>query len=370
MNNEFFDALALLEKEKGIPADYLLERIKAAIVIAVKKDYGAQDNVKVEIDDATRKFKVCITKTVVEEVTNPGTEIVLEQALKHSKRAKLGNPVDIKLETKQFGRIAAQTAKQVIRQGIREGEREHLIAKYQSKLHEAVAAVVQKVEPQSGNALVAIDGTEVMLFKNDQIPGEELVAGQKIMVYVDDIASNEKRYTIKISRTHRELVKRLLEIHVPEIYDGTVEIKSISREAGSRNKVAVWSKDENVDAVGACIGPRGSRIANVVDEIAGEKIDVVNYSEDADIFVANALAPADVISVIVKSEEERTCTAIVPDDQLSLAIGNKGQNAKLAARLTGYKIDIRPLSQAGETSAPKKVAQDEAEQTDVLFSLD
>lgn len=344
MNNEFFDALLLLEKEKGVPADYLLEKIKAAIVIAVKRDFGGVENVLVEINPETRKFKVAIVKEVVDEVEDPALQITLDEARKYNKKAQVGGAVEIKLETKQFGRIAAQTAKHVIRQGIREGEREQMLAQYESKLNEVVTAVVQKIDPRTGNATIEIDKNEAVLFKSEQIPGEELVEGDRIRVYVSDLMNNDKRCSLKVSRTHRDLVKRLFEMEVPEIYDGTVEVKSISREAGSRTKIAVYSKDENVDAVGACIGPKGIRVANIVDELNGEKIDVVRYSEDPVEFISQALSPAEVVSVEIIDPETRACKVRVPDHQLSLAIGNKGQNAKLAARLTGYKIDIRPES--------------------------
>ncbi len=344
MNNEFFDALLLLEKEKGIPADYLLEKIKAAIVIAVKRDFGGLENVVVEIDADSRKFKVAIVKDVVEEVEDPITQITVDEAKKYNKRARVGAPVEIKLETKQFGRIAAQTAKHVIRQGIREGEREQILAQYESKLNEVVTAVVQKIEPKTGNVTIEIDKNEAILFKSEQIPGEEFVEGERIKVYVSDVMNTDRRCSLKVSRTHKDLVKRLFEIEVPEIYDGTVEVKSISREAGSRTKMAVYSKDENVDAIGACIGPKGIRVANIVDELGGEKIDIVRYSEDPVEFISQALSPAEVVSVELLEGEGRVCRVRVPDHQLSLAIGNKGQNAKLAARLTGYKIDIRPES--------------------------
>lgn len=344
MNNEFFDALLMLEKEKGIPADYLLEKIKAAIVIAVKRDFGGVENVVVEISPESRKFKVAIVKDVVEEVEDSVSQISLDEARKYNKKAQIGSPVEIKLETKQFGRIAAQTAKHVIRQGIREGEREQILAQYESKLNEVVTAVVQKIEPKIGNATIEIDKNETVLFKNEQIPGEELVEGDRIKVYVSDVVNSDKRCSLKVSRTHKDLVKRLFEMEVPEIYDGTVEVKAISREAGSRTKIAVYSKDENVDAVGSCIGPKGIRVANIVDELNGEKIDVVKYSEDPAEFISQALSPADVVSVEIVEGDIRACKVKVPDHQLSLAIGNKGQNAKLAARLTGYKIDIRPES--------------------------
>ncbi len=344
MNNEFFDALELLAKEKEIPLEYLLERIKTAIGMAVKRDYGGVENVLVDIDDDTRKFKVSMVKTVVAEVEDPANEITLDDALKANKRAKLGDTVEIKLETKQFGRIAAQTAKHVIRQGIREAEREQMIEQFRSKLHEVVTGKVQRIEPQTGNVTLEIDGNEVMLFRNEQLESDSFVEGDYVKVYVSDITANGKRCNLKISRTHRDLVKRLFETEVPEIFDGTVVVKAISREAGARTKLAVYSADENVDAVGACIGPKGTRVAHIVDELGGEKIDVVPYSEDPKEFIAQALSPAKVVGVEILDEESRTCRVTVPDHQLSLAIGNKGQNAKLAARLTGYKIDIRPES--------------------------
>ena len=344
MNNEFFDALELLAKEKEIPLEYLLERIKTAIGMAVKRDYGGVENVLVDIDDDTRKFKVSMVKTVVAEVEDPANEITLDDALKANKRAKLGDTVEIKLETKQFGRIAAQTAKHVIRQGIREAEREQMIEQFRSKLHEVVTGKVQRIEPQTGNVTLEIDGNEVMLFRNEQLESDSFVEGDYVKVYVSDITANDKRCNLKISRTHRDLVKRLFETEVREIFDGTVVVKAISREAGARTKLAVYSADENVDAVGACIGPKGTRVAHIVDELGGEKIDVVPYSEDPKEFIAQAISPEKVVGVEILDEESRTCRVTVPDHQLSLAIGNKGQNAKLAARLTGYKIDIRPES--------------------------
>ena len=344
MNNEFFEALALLEKEKGISADYLLEKIKAAIAIAVKRDYGGTENALVEIDPARGAFRVAIRKDVVEAVENQYTDILLQDAYQYDKHAEVGGTVEIPLETKQFGRIAAQAAKHVIRQGIREAEKGQILQEFQSKEHEIVSAVVSRIDPKKGVATLEIGRSEAILPKSEQVPTEELVEGQRIKVYVVEVANSEKGPRIMISRTHPGLVKRLFEIEVPEIYDGTVEVKAISREAGSRTKLAVWSKDENVDAVGACIGPKGSRVAKIVDELDGEKIDVVKYSEDPAQFISAALSPADVISVEVDPDGAKTCKVTVPDHQLSLAIGNKGQNARLAAKLTGWKIDIRPES--------------------------
>lgn len=344
MNTEFFEALTLLEKEKGISADYLLEKIQNAIVIAVKRDYVGVENVVVDVDQEKGNFDVYIVKEVKDEVLDPVNEILPQEALKYDKKAQVGDMVRIQLETKQFGRIAAQTAKHVIRQGIREAERGQLLKDFQSREHEIVTAQVLKLDRRKGTATLEIDRTEAILPKSEQVPTDELHEGDRIKVYVVEVTSTDRDPKIMISRTHPGLVKRLFEMEVPEIYDGTVEIKAISREAGSRTKLAVTSKDPNVDAVGACIGAKGARVAKIVDELGGEKIDVVKYSEDPAQFIAAALSPAEVLSVEVDPEGGKSCRATVPDHQLSLAIGNKGQNARLAARLTGWKIDIRPES--------------------------
>ena len=344
MNNEFFDALYLMEKEKGIPAEYLVEKIKVAIGIAVKKDpAGSEDNI-VEIDPETRKFYVAMRKTVVEDIEDPLTEITLDAALKVNKRAKPGDIIEIPLEPKKFGRIAAQSAKHVNRQGIREAEKGLLLHEYQSRQHDIVTATVLKNDPKRGSVTLEIGNSEVLLPKSEQVPTEELLDGRKVKVYVVDVQNGEKGPRLVISRTHPGLVKRLFEMQVPEIYDGVVEIKAISREAGSRSKLAVYSRDENVDPVGACIGPKGARVTSIVDELGGEKIDVVKYSDDPAEFISAALSPANVLGVEIVDEALRSCRVTVPDHQLSLAIGNKGQNARLAAKLTGWKIDIRPES--------------------------
>ena len=375
MNNEFFEALQMLEQEKGITASYLIEKITNAIIIAVKKDYEVNDNVSVIIDPQTGKFDVSIVKTVVEVVEIPELEILLDEALVYDPGAKIGLPVTMHLETKKFGRIAAQTAKHVIRQGIREAERSKMMEQFKNKVYEVVTALVQKIDPQTGNATVEIDHSEVLLFKNDQLPNDNLKEGDWIKVYVADVVNLEKRCSLKISRTRKELVKRLFEREVPEIFEGVVEVKSISREAGSRTKIAVWSKNPNVDPIGACIGPRGSRISVIVDELKGEKIDIVKYSEDDAEFITQALSPATVLSVTILPGPDKACRVVVPDNQLSLAIGNKGQNAKLAARLTGYKIDIRPESHpvdeeelAAEEAARQEEALAAAEDTDSLLT--
>ena len=345
MNNaEFFEALKLLEKEKGIPGDYLLEKIRAAIIIAVKRDFGGKENIVVVMEPATGEFNVSLHKTVVEEVLDPDEEMTLDEALRYKKNAKIGDVVEIQLETKQFGRIAAQTAKHVIRQGIREAERGQQLQEFQRRNQELVTALVTRVDAKTGAATLEIGKAEAVLPKSEQLGEEELHEGDRIKVYVVDVREGDKGPRALISRTHPGLVRRLFEMEVPEIFNGVVEIKAVSREAGSRTKLAVLSHDENVDAVGACIGPRGARVAGIVDELGGEKIDIVEYSEEPEKFIAAALSPAKVLSVEVDPEGAKSCRVTVPDAQLSLAIGNKGQNARLAAKLTGWKIDIRPES--------------------------
>ncbi|WP_457789231.1 transcription termination factor NusA [Anaeromassilibacillus sp. SJQ-5] len=345
MNNaEFFEALKLLEKEKGITGDYLLEKIRAAIIIAVKRDFGGKENIAVIMDPATNEFSVSLFKRVVEEVEDPDEEMLPEEAAKYTKKPLVGETVEIKLETKQFGRIAAQTAKHVIRQGIREAERGQQMQEFQRRNQELVTALVTRVDPKTGAATLEIGKAETVLPKSEQIGDEVLREGDHVKVYVVDVREGEKGPRALVSRTHPGLVKRLFEMEVPEIFNGVVEIKAVSREAGSRTKLAVLAHDENVDAVGACIGPRGARVGGIVDELGGEKIDIIEYSDEPEKFIAAALSPARVLSVEVDPEGAKSCRVTVPDAQLSLAIGNKGQNARLAAKLTGWKIDIRPES--------------------------
>lgn len=354
-----------MEKERGLPADYLLEKIKNAIVIAVKKDYEVEDeNVSVVIEPDQGKFSVSLLKTVVEEVEDPATEISLEEAQQKKKSCKAGDEYAIPLKTKDFGRIAAQTAKHVIRQGLKEAERSQMYAEMQSKAHEIISAVVTNIEPVKGIVTLELGkGGVATLPRNEQVAGEELREGQHVKVYVVDVMETERGPRMMISRTHPGLVKRMFEMEVPEIFDGTVEIKAISREAGARTKMAVWSKDENVDPVGACIGPRGQRVANIVEELGGEKIDIVRWSEDPAQFISAALSPATVVGVELLEGDTKSCRVTVPDHQLSLAIGNKGQNARLCARLTGYNIDIRPESgYYGEEPPMKKTPEPAAEE--------
>lgn len=341
---EFFEALALMGQEKGIPMEYLVDKIKTAIALAVKKDPAGSEESIVEIDPETMKFYVAMRKEVVEEVEDPATQITIDDAVKYNDKAKPGDMVEIPLEPKKFGRIAAQSAKHVIRQGIREAEKGLLFQEFRSRQHDIVTATVLRSDPLRGIVTLEIGNSEAILPKSEQVPGEVFTDGQKIRVYVVDAQNGEKGPRLMISRTHPSLVKRLFEMQVPEIYDGTVEIRAISREAGSRSKLAVSSRDGNVDPVGACIGPKGARVSGIVEELGGEKIDVVPYSDDPVEFVSAALSPATVLSVEIMETEPPSCRVTVPDHQLSLAIGNKGQNARLAARLTGWKIDIRPES--------------------------
>lgn len=344
MSKEFFEAVKLLEAEKGIPADYLYEKIAGAIVVAAKHDYNGKDIVHCDIDPEKQKIKVYVTKNVVEEIEDPDTDLTLEQAQLIRKSAKVGKTIDIPLKTKNFGRIVAQTAKHVIRQGIREAERGMMLSEFQSKNQELLSAKVTNIDPVTGNITLQIGKNDAVLPKAEQVPGEVFTEGDTTKIFVVDVREGTKGPKIMISRTHPGLVRRLFETEVPEIFDGTIEIKSVSREAGSRTKIAVLSKDENVDPVGACIGPRGQRVSNIVEALGGEKIDIVKYSDDPAEFVAAALAPSDVCEVEILDEGAKSCRATVPDGQLSLAIGNKGQNVRLAAKLTGWKIDIKPES--------------------------
>ena len=343
-NTELFEALALIEKERGIPVDFMLTQIQKAIITACKNTYGGNEDVFIKMEPETGIFEVYLNKEVTEEVIDSNREIHIDEARKINASVQVGDKAGIKLDPKDFGRIAVQTARNIIRQGIRDGEKGQALAEYQSKLREIVTATVEQVDSKSGNATLRLGKALATLPKNEQVNGEVISEGDHIKVYVVDVKTNEKGPRAIISRTHPDLVKRLFESEVPEIFDGTVEIKSISREAGSRTKIAVYSRDENVDAVGACIGPKGQRVGTIVDELGGEKIDIVEYSEDPVKFITAALSPAEVLKVDVEDNEEKLCKATVPDSQLSLAIGNKGQNVRLAAKLTGWKIDIRPES--------------------------
>ncbi len=341
---EFFEALSMMEEEKGIPKEFIADKIADAIIVAARKDYGGNDIVNVQIDFENEIFRVYARKQIVETVENPFTEISAEDAANIDAKSLKDGFIDIKLDTKNFGRIVAQNSKNNFRQGVREAEKGQVLAEFQSKNKEIVTAVVERIDPKTGNAILTIDKSEATLPKMEQIPDEELKEGDHIKVYVVDVKETDRGPRVMLSRTHPGLVKRLFELEVPEIFDGTIEIKAISRQAGSRTKLAVYSANSEIDAIGACIGPKGARVNNIVDELSGEKIDIVKYSEDPVAFVSEALSPAKVVSVEIESEEPKVCKVRVPESQLSLAIGNKGQNVRLAAKLTGFKIDIHPES--------------------------
>ena len=349
---EFFAAVALIEKEKGIPKSYMMEKITQALVSAYKRDHeGVGDNVVVEANEELGTVRMFVKKDVVETVDNPATEMSLEEAREKLPHAELGDVIRIEVKTRDFGRIAAQTARQVIIQGMREAERGMIYDEFSSKEHEILTGVVTRIDPRSGAASLRIgsggEATEAFLAPGEQVKGESYVEGMRLKVYVVEVRRSTKGPQVLISRTHPGLVKRLFELEVPEIYDGTVEVKSIAREAGSRTKLAVWSADPNVDPIGACVGPRGQRVNNIVEELKGEKVDIIKWSESPAEYIAAALSPADVISVTTL-DEGKSCRVVVPDDQLSLAIGKEGQNARLAAKLTGWKIDIKPASAPAE----------------------
>jgi len=349
VNAEFFNAIADIEREKGIPQQYMLEKIEQALLAALRKDNpAAEECARVEVDPVKKKIEMYIQKTVVEVLEDDEIELTLEEAKAISPRYEIGDTVNFPVETKKFGRIAAQAAKQVIIQGIREAERSIVYDVFTSKEHEILTGVVSKIDPK-GNMSIRIQSdsehTEAMLTPNERIPGENLKEGDRVRVYVVEVRKSTRGPQVLISRTHPGLVKRLFELEVPEIFDGTVEIRSIAREAGSRSKIAVMSNNPEVDPIGACVGPKGGRVAAIVEELKGEKIDIAKYSDVPEEFIASALAPSDVISVTML-EDGKSCRVIVPDSQLSLAIGKEGQNVRLAARLTGFKIDIKPESQA------------------------
>ncbi len=344
--DEIFAALDMLEKERGISPTFMMEKIIQALTTAYKRDHEGVENVIVDVDEVKKDLRMYVQKEIVEEVENPGTQISQEEARAKFGRVDAGGTVNIPVDNVEFGRIAAGNGKQVIIQGLREAERGMVYDEFNSKQHEILTGVVSRID-HSGNVSLRIgtgtESTEAMLATSEQIKTETLVEGQHVKVYVVEVRRSTRGPQVLISRTHPGLVKRLFELEVPEIYDGVVEVKSIAREAGSRTKMAVWSHDEAVDPIGACVGPGGQRVGNIVNELRGEKIDIVKYSEDPAQFIAAALAPADVVDVWI-ADEGKGCRVIVPDDQLSLAIGKEGQNARLAARLTGYKIDIKPQS--------------------------
>lgn len=352
INAEFFAALEQLETEKGIPVEYMLDRVGQALITAYKRDNdGMTDNVYVEPDREKKTIRMFVRKKVVraEDIYEPYEEITLEEAAEYKSNPVLGEMIDIEIPTKSFGRIAAQTAKQVIIQGIREAERGMVISEFESKEHEILTGVVSRIDPHNGSVILDVvsggEKSEAILADSEQVRGETIEEGQCLKVYLIEVRRGNRGPSVMVSRTHPGLVKRLFELEVPEIHSGIVEVKSIAREAGSRTKLAVVSHEEDVDPIGACVGTRGARVSAITNELGGEKLDIIKWSENIEQFVAAALAPADVLSTSLQPDG-KSCRVIVPDDQLSLAIGKEGQNARLAAKLTGCKIDIAPASQS------------------------
>lgn len=378
-SKEFLNALELVAKEKGIDKEIIFEAIEASLVSACKKHFGTSQNIKVDMNRETGEVKCFTQKTIVETVEDPQLEISLDMARVVKADYMVGDVVDIEVTPKNFGRISAQTAKQVVVQKFREAEREILFNQYITKEREVVTAVVQRKERR--NVIVQMGKIDAVLAANEQIPGEQYNFMDRVKVYVLEVKQTTKGPQIFVSRTHPELVKRLFEQEVPEVHDGTVEIKSIAREAGSRTKIAVYSKNENVDALGACVGQNGYRVNVIVNELGGEKIDVINWSEDPREFIAAALSPSKVLEVKL-NEAEQSAKIVVPDHQLSLAIGKEGQNARLSAKLTGWRIDIKSETQARETNfladepeTVTEIAEDAAEEAveeelDALDAID
>ena len=357
MNNELMEALNVLEKEKDISKDTLLEAIENSLLTACKTHFGKIDNIKAHVDRETGDFEVYAELTVVEEVEDPSTQISLDDARAINPQYHLGDIVRKEIRSKEFGRIATQNAKNVILQKIREEERKSLYNQFSGMEREVVTGVVQRYFGK--NISINLGKCDAILSENEQIKGETFKPNERIKVYILEVKDTTKGPRILVSRTHPELVKRLFEAEVAEVKDGTVEIKSIAREAGSRTKMAVASNDPNVDPVGACVGVNGSRVGAIVEELRGEKIDIINWSDNSAILIENALSPAKVICVVA-DDDEKTAQVIVPDYQLSLAIGKEGQNARLAARLTGYKIDIKSETQARESGLLEEIGYDEA----------
>lgn len=361
MNAEFIQALEQIEKEKGIEKDILFEAIETSLVTACKKNFGTAQNIKVIIDRENGNVSVYAKKEVVEEPLDKNLTISLEDARVMNVHYELGDIVDVEVTPKNFGRIAAQTAKQVVVQKIREAEREIIFNQYRSKEKDIVTGIVQRKERK--NVMINLGRTEATLAPNEQIPFERYEFNDRIKIYVLEVKHTSKGPQILVSRTHPELIKRLFEQEVPEIHDGIVEIKSIAREPGSRAKIAVYSNDVDVDAVGACVGQNGARVNVVVNELQGEKIDIILWDEDPRKYIAASLSPSKVIEVVM-DEEDKSARVVVPDYQLSLAIGKEGQNARLAAKLTGYRIDIKSESQTKLTAKSENIADTKEKQTE------
>lgn len=345
-SKKFIQALELLEAEKGIQKDIVLDALKEALEKSYKKNYaGPESIIRVDINEKTGKIRLYEIKTVVDDVNDEDYELSLEEAQMINPKYQVGDEVVTEVDPEVFGRLAAIQTKQLLKQKIREAEKETLYNEYVDKKDDIITGIVDRVEDRF--AIINIGRTGALLPLKQQIPGEKIYEGQHLKVYVSDVERNTKGTHIGVSRTEPGLVKRLFEMEVPEIFDGTVEVKSVSREAGDRSKIAVYTSNENVDPIGACVGPKGSRVRNVVNELNGEMIDIIEWSEDPVVFISHALSPSEVVCVDIH-EDDHTALVIVPDNQLSLAIGKRGQNARLAVRLTGWKIDIKSVSEANE----------------------
>ncbi len=367
MNKELLNAIAFLSKEKGVSTDVICDSLEAVLITAYKKEPEANPLADVELNRETGDYRIVAAKTVVEDVVNDHGEISLEDARKLNPEYEVGDVVNVDVTPSNFGRIAAQAAKQVMIQRLREAERSIVYDEFYNRTDDIITGLIQRIENK--NVYVDLGKAEAILPASEQIPTETYTVGQRIKCYVVEVRKTTKGAQILVSRTHPGLLKRLFELEVPEIYEGVVELKSVAREPGRRSKIAVYSRDENVDSVGACVGPKGSRVQNIVTELQNEKIDIVKWDEDPAVYIANALSPAQVVSVTV-DEGEKASSVVVPDYQLSLAIGKAGQNARLAAKLTNWKIDIKSESQAAALASDEASSADEEEQEDILSALD
>lgn len=368
MNKELLNAIAFLSKEKGVSTDVICDSLEAVLITAYKKEPEANPLADVELNRETGDYRIVAAKTVVEDVVNGHGEISLADARKLNPEYEVGDVVNVDVTPSNFGRIAAQAAKQVMIQRLREAERSIVYDEFYNRTDDIITGLIQRIENK--NVYVDLGKAEAILPASEQIPTETYTVGQRIKCYVVEVRKTTKGAQILVSRTHPGLLKRLFELEVPEIYEGVVELKSVAREPGRRSKIAVYSRDENVDSVGACVGPKGSRVQNIVTELQNEKIDIVKWDEDPAVYIANALSPAQVVSVTV-DEGEKASSVVVPDYQLSLAIGKAGQNARLAAKLTNWKIDIKSESQAAALASEEaSSADEEVEQEDILSELD
>ena len=367
MNKELLNAIAFLSKEKGVSTDVICDSLEAVLITAYKKEPEANPLADVELNRETGDYRIVAAKTVVEDVVNDHGEISLADARKLNPEYEVGDVVNVDVTPSNFGRIAAQAAKQVMIQRLREAERSIVYDEFYNRTDDIITGLIQRIENK--NVYVDLGKAEAILPASEQIPTETYTVGQRIKCYVVEVRKTTKGAQILVSRTHPGLLKRLFELEVPEIYEGVVELKSVAREPGRRSKIAVYSRDENVDSVGACVGPKGSRVQNIVTELQNEKIDIVKWDEDPAVYIANALSPAQVVSVTV-DEGEKASSVVVPDYQLSLAIGKAGQNARLAAKLTNWKIDIKSESQAAALASDEASSADEEEQEDILSELD